>query len=85
MAVSKSMKAMKFKAMKSMKAMKATKRAKATKYIPTSKPDFDLLSPPYSNYIRELWNSREHLRMFMHSDKAPQCQLKWTLPGSDAK
>ena len=72
----KSMKVKKSMKAKSMKVMKAaTKQCKKNTW--NHETDFDILSPPYSSFLRELFNSRELLRMFMHKDKA--CQLKWSL------
>ena len=60
----KSMKAKRMTAKKSMKAMKAwTQRWGEA----SSKSDFAILSPPYSDFIREMWNSRDRLRLFLHS------------------
>ena len=74
----KSMKVKKSMKAKSMKVMKAaTKQCKKNTW--NHETDFDILSPPYSSFLRELFNSRELLRMFMHKDKAPSCQLKWSL------
>ena len=60
------------KAMEAVKAMKA-KKATTTQQWDKAKwekatSDFDLLSPPYSNFIREMYNSRDNLRIFMHKD-----------------
>ena len=35
--------------------------------------DVDLLYPPYSKFTREMWNSADKLRMFMH----PACLTPW--------
>ena len=74
----KSTKAKKSMKTKSMKVMKSTTK-QWKKNTANHGTDFWILSPPYSNWIRELWNSRELLRMFMHKDKAPTCRLKWSL------
>ena len=60
----KNMKAKSKTAKKSMKAMKATKQQ--WKGWNSHAPDFAILNPPYSDFIRELWNSRHKLRIFMH-------------------
>ena len=73
------------KAMKVMKASKqsrdrAKRRAKATLKAQSqraaddsnagcSTPDFDILFPPYSSYLREMFNSRHQMRPWMHPDK----------------
>ena len=31
-----------------------------------SMPDVALLYEPYSSFLREMWNSRERLRLYMH-------------------
>ena len=60
----KNMKAKSKTAKKSMKAMKATKQQ--WKEWNSHAPDFAILNPPYSAFIREMWNSRHKLRIFMH-------------------
>ena len=62
------------------KAMKAQRGRKRKRLTNEPEADFALLHPPYANFVREMWNSRDHMRLFMHTDKTPQCQLKWCPP-----